>query len=72
MSEWRTIPEEDIDLSEDGETIEVRTHSNEHGNVYVELPVGAVRKLLWTGDINDERRAEEWSTIDPANLPTGA
>jgi len=47
MSEWFTIKDKnDISLSDDGETVQVRFKTNYMGNVYIEIPVELIVDLL--------------------------
>ena len=47
MSEWYEIKnQEDIELSEDGESIEVLFNSNKFGNQYVDIPIEFIIKVL--------------------------
>jgi len=46
MSEWYAITKDDVELSEDGTTVDVHIGHAEHGNIYVEIPIGILKELL--------------------------
>jgi hypothetical protein len=47
MNEWYTVKDsDDVSLSKDGKTIDVLFDSNDWGNVYIEIPVEFIAKLL--------------------------
>ena len=47
MSEWITIKHaEDVELSEDGKTIDVMYNTNEWGNQYIEIPIEFIKALI--------------------------
>ena len=43
MSTWIEVKEEDVELSDDGKTIEVLYSSDKFGNNYIEIPVEFLR-----------------------------
>lgn len=43
MSEWYKPKAEDIELSDDGKTIEIYVHTNDFGNVYADVPIELLR-----------------------------
>ena len=52
MSEWFTIKDKnDVSLSDDGETVQIRFRANYMGNVYIEIPVEMLVKLLAREDV---------------------
>lgn len=56
MSKWIKVEsQEDVELSEDGQMIEVYVDSDEFGNNYVEIPVGFVKQVLGTSRENLEK-----------------
>jgi hypothetical protein len=46
VSEWHEAGEDEIEISEDGKTLDVLVKQNDNDNVYVELPIDIVRKKL--------------------------
>ena len=47
MSTWIEIKnQEDVELSEDGKTIEVKYNFDEFGNTYIEIPVEFIYYVL--------------------------
>ena len=46
MSFWYEIKDNNIELSDDGKTIEVLYKSDDFGNYYLELSVEHIKKLL--------------------------
>lgn len=47
MSEWIIVEkQEDVELSDDGKTIEVLFQTNRWGNRYIEIPVEFVKSIL--------------------------
>jgi phosphoketolase len=47
MSAWIEIKnQEDVQLSEDGRTIEVLYEENEFGNCYIEIPIEIIKNIL--------------------------
>lgn len=47
MSEWFKIKEQDdVEISEDGKTLEIWFNSNNFGNQYVEVPIEFVKNIL--------------------------
>ena len=47
MSAWRRITDkDDVQLSDDGTTIDVLVDTNEFGNEYIEIPVERIKALL--------------------------
>lgn len=47
MSVWHTVKDiDDIDISEDGKTLEVLLNSDNFGNNYIEIPIEFVVKKL--------------------------
>lgn len=48
MSVWYPVESDDVDLSDDGKTVEVLFKSDHNGNNYVEIPVKVLVKLLAT------------------------
>ena len=64
MSEWHEIKDPDsVSLSEDGKTVEILFKTNRNGNVYVEVPVEFLVKLLQKSDddyFDLKAHAEGW------------
>lgn len=59
MSEWYQIKEqEDVELSEDGECIEILFNTNDSGNQYVEVPIKFILGLGFCKETLDEERAK--------------
>ena len=49
MSVWYEIEDqEDVELSEDGKTLEINFNSDHNGNIYVEVPIDIIKKALKT------------------------
>ena len=46
MSEWYEAKDKDIEISEDGETLDVYVKHNDFGAVYVEIPIKLILKIL--------------------------
>ena len=46
MSIWKQVDEEDVELSEDGKTIDICIGADQFGNNYLEVPVELILKLL--------------------------
>ena len=47
MSEWWQVKDpDDVDVSDDGETLDVLFNTNYAGNCYVEIPIEFVKKAL--------------------------
>jgi hypothetical protein len=47
MSEWFDIEsKDDIEISEDGETLEILFNTNKFGNQYVEVPIEFITEIL--------------------------
>ena len=47
MSLWYTIEDpEDVEISENGKTLDVLFHSDDSGNHYVEIPIEFIKSLL--------------------------
>ena len=47
MSLWKKIKDEDdVELSEDGKTLEVLYDTDKQGNYYIEIPIEIVRKAM--------------------------
>jgi len=53
MSIWHEIKNpEDLEISEDGKTIEVLFNSDRFGNFYVDIPIIFIKTLLKSQDEN--------------------
>lgn len=48
MSSWIEIKKEDIELSDDGQEIEIMLEGDEFGNNYITLKVEDVKEILKT------------------------
>jgi hypothetical protein len=47
MSVWYEIEDqEDVELSEDGGTLEIKFNIDDNGSVYVEVPIKIIKKAL--------------------------
>jgi len=47
MSEWyKADSEDDIDVSDDGKDLEIFVLTNDSGNVYVEVPIVLIWRIL--------------------------
>lgn len=49
MSSYRRVEREDVDISHDGETIDVLIDHDGYGNVYIEIPVEYIKELIEAG-----------------------
>ena len=50
MSQWREIAKEDVELSNDKQTIDVLIGSDYNGNNYIEIPIEYIIEILQKGD----------------------
>ncbi len=48
MSEWYEIKDQDdVELSEDGKSIEILFNTNKFGNQYVDIPLNFIMRTIW-------------------------
>jgi hypothetical protein len=57
MSYWFDVDKDDIELSDDGKTLNVRIddHNHDWGNMYAQLPIDRVRELVAPSGWRDVR-----------------
>jgi len=56
MSTWLTIrDQEDVELSEDGETIDVLFQTDRFGNNYIEIPIKFIKHCLHNKSMQNQK-----------------
>ena len=64
MSTWVEIKnQEDVELSDDGKTIEVLYSSDQHGNNYIDIPVEFIKSVLTPDSSGEDYQddSDSWS-----------